>query len=364
MKIGINGFGRIGRLILRSALARNVDLDIVAINDRGDAEINAHLFRFDSTYGPFLGRVEAGDRQITIDGKTIEIVSHLNPLDIPWRELGVELVIESTGAFTSAEQASAHLHAGAERVLVTAPSKGADVTLVVGVNEDDYDPVEHRIISAASCTTNALALIARVLHEHFGIRYGVMNTVHAYTNDQRILDRSHTDPRRARAGAENIIPTTTGATRTLGKVIPALAGKFNGVSYRVPVITVSVIDLVAGLEKEATVAEINVAFAMAACGPLAGILGYTDLPLVSSDFRGNSHSSVVDGLMSTLLCEERMVHVVGWYDNEWGYASRVGDLASIISQCESSGRRPERVQITESGQIEEALYTAGFDRKV
>ena len=362
MKIGINGFGRIGRLILRSALSRNVDLDIVAINDRGDAEINAHLFKFDSTYGPFLGSVEAGDGHITIDGKSIEIVSHLNPLDIPWRELGVELVIESTGAFTSAEQASAHLHAGAERVLVTAPSKGADVTLVVGVNEHDYDAVEHRIISAASCTTNALAVIARVLHEQFGVRYGIMNTIHAYTNDQRILDRSHTDPRRARAGAENIIPTTTGATRTLGKVIPALAGKFNGVSYRVPVITVSVIDLVAALEREATVAEINTAFAMASCGPLAGVLGYSNLPLVSSDFRGNSHSSVVDGLMTTQLCEERMVRVVGWYDNEWGYASRVADLASFISECERSGCRPERVRVVERDQIEQAVYMASSDR--
>ncbi len=364
MKIGINGFGRIGRLFLRSALARNIDLDIVAINDRGDAGINAHLFQFDSTYGPFLGHVEAGNHQITIDGKIIEIVSHLNPLDIPWRELGVELVIESTGAFTSAKQASAHLRAGAQRVLVTAPSSGADVTLVVGVNEQDYDPVEHRIISAASCTTNALAVIARVLHEHFGVRYGIMNTVHAYTNDQRILDRSHTDPRRARAGAENIIPTTTGATRVLGKVIPALAGKFNGVSYRVPVITVSVIDLVAGLEREATVAEINMAFAMAACGPLSGVLGYTNLPLVSSDFRGNSHSSVVDGLMSDLLCEERMIRVVGWYDNEWGYASRVCDLASIISQCEDSGRRPERVEITERKRIGDTLFTASSDLMV
>ncbi|HVB23217.1 MAG TPA: type I glyceraldehyde-3-phosphate dehydrogenase [Ktedonobacteraceae bacterium] len=348
MKIGINGFGRIGRLILRSALARNIDLDIVAINDRGNAEINAHLFQFDSTYGSFLGRVEADDGQITIDGQSIEIVSHLNPLDIPWRELGVEMVIEATGAFTGADQAVAHLQAGAERVLVTAPSKGADITLVVGVNEYDYDPTKHQIISAASCTTNALALIAKVLHEHFGIRYGIMNTIHAYTNDQRILDRSHTDARRARAGAENIIPTTTGATRALGEVIPTLAGKFHGVSYRVPVITVSVIDLVAELEQAATVAEINTAFAMAACGPLADVLGYTNLPLVSSDFRGDSRSSIVDGLLTALLCDERMVHVVGWYDNEWGYASRVADLACFIGECERSKhnkRLTEHVQV-------------------
>jgi glyceraldehyde 3-phosphate dehydrogenase len=342
MKIGINGFGRIGRLVLRSALARGVNLDVVAINDRGDAEINAHLFQFDSTYGPFRGCVGAGDGQIIINGRPIKIVSHLNPLDIPWRELGVELVIEATGAFAGANQAAAHLLAGAERVLVTAPSKGADVTLVVGVNEHDYDPVEHHIISAASCTTNGLAVIAKVLHEHFGLRYGMMTTIHAYTNDQRILDRSHKDPRRARAGAENIIPTTTGATRALGEVIPALAGKFHGVSYRVPTITVSVLDLIVELERAATVTEINAAFAMTACGQQSRVLGYTDLPLVSSDFRGDSRSSIVDGLMTTVLCEERMIRVVGWYDNEWGYASRVADMASFISEREHGSRLPER----------------------
>ncbi len=286
----------------------------MAINDRGDAEINAHLFQFDSTYGPFRGCVGACDGQIIINGRPIKIVSHLNPLDIPWRELGVELVIEATGAFAAANQAAAHLLAGAERVLVTAPSKGADVTLVVGVNEHDYDPVEHHIISAASCTTNGLAVIAKVLHEQFGLR--------------------HKDSRRARAGAENIIPTTTGATRALGEVIPALAGKFHGVSYRVPTITVSVLDLIVELERAATVTEINAAFAMAACGPQSRVLGYTDLPLVSSDFRGDSRSSIVDGLMTTVLCEERMIRVVGWYDNEWGYASRVADMASFISECE------------------------------
>jgi glyceraldehyde 3-phosphate dehydrogenase (phosphorylating) len=357
MKIGINGFGRIGRLVLRSALARGVDLDIVAINDRGEAQINAHLFQFDSTYGPFLGRVEAEDDRIMIEGRPIAMVSHLNPLDIPWRELGVELVIEATGVFTTADQAAAHLQAGAERVLVTAPSKGADVTLVVGVNEHDYDPVEHQIISAASCTTNALALIARVLHERFGIRYGIMNTIHAYTNDQRILDRSHKDPRRARAGAENVIPTTTGATKALGEVIPALAGKFHGISYRVPVITVSVLDLVVELERAVPVAEINAAFAIATRESLAGILGYTDLPLVSSDFRGDSRSSIVDGMMTTVLSDENMIHVVGWYDNEWGYASRIADLASFISECERSGPRPERVRVVEREQIERALHS-------
>jgi glyceraldehyde 3-phosphate dehydrogenase (phosphorylating) len=345
MRIGINGFGRIGRLVLRSALARCIELDIVAINDRGDAEINAHLFQYDSTYGPFRGQVEAGDGEIVINGRPISIVSYLNPCDIPWRDLGVELVIESTGAFTSANQATAHMVAGAERVLVTAPSKGADVTLVLGVNEKDYDPARHRVISAASCTTNALAPLAKVLHDSFGLRSGMMTTVHAYTNDQRILDRSHTDPRRARAGAENIIPTTTGATRSLGEVIPALAGKFHGVSYRVPTLTVSVVDLVAELEEAASVAEINTAFALAASGPLAGVLGYCDLPLVSSDFRGDHRSSIVDGLMTAMLpSREYMIRTVSWYDNEWGYASRIADLTSFISSSANDECRPEYAQ--------------------
>src|SRR5258706_13132966 len=261
MKIGMIGFGPLGRLVLRSALARGVDLDIVAINDRGDAHINAHLFQFDSTYGPFRGHVEALDSQIIIDGRPIRIVSHLNPLDIPWRDLGVELVIEATGAFTTYDQAAAHLLSGARRVLVTAPSKGADITLVVGVNEHAYDPRIHRIISAASCTTNALASMVKVLHEQFGLNYGMMTTIHSYTNDQRILERGLKDPRRARAGVENIIPTTTGATRALGKVMAALAGMVHGVSYRVPTITVSVIDLVADFHRSVSVAEINKAFA-------------------------------------------------------------------------------------------------------
>jgi len=357
MKIGINGFGRIGRLVLRSAVARGVNLDVVAINDRGDAQINAHLFQFDSTYGPFRGRVEEEDDRIIIDGRSIAIVSHLNPLDIPWRILGVELVIEATGAFTLADQSAAHLEAGAERVLVTAPCKGGDITLVAGVNERDYKPAEHQIISAASCTTNGLAPVAKVLHERFGLRSGMMSTIHAYTNDQRILDRSHKDPRRARAAAENVIPTSTGATKALGEIIPALMGKFHGVSYRVPTITVSVIDLVAELEEDATVTEINAAFALAAAGPLAGILGYTDLPLVSSDFRGDSRSSIVDGLMTAVLQNERLVRVVCWYDNEWGYASRVADLASFISECESSGQRPERVGAVERKRVEQALHS-------
>lgn len=332
MKIGINGFGRIGRLFLRSAIERGIDLDIAAINDRGDAEINAHLFQFDSTYGPYRGYVKADDDRILVDDRSIAITSYLNPRDIPWHDLGVELVVEATGAFTAHEQAAAHLRGGAQRVLVTAPSKGSDATLVMGVNECDYDPARHRIISAASCTTNGLAPMCKVLHEHFGLRSGVMSTIHAYTNDQRILDRSHSDPRRARAAAENIIPTTTGATRALGQVIPALVGKLHGISYRVPIITVSVIDLVAQLEKDVTASQVNAAFAREAAGSLFGILGYTDLPLVSCDFRGDSRSSIVDGLMTVLLPEDRAIRVVSWYDNEWGYSSRVADLARYISE--------------------------------
>jgi glyceraldehyde 3-phosphate dehydrogenase len=357
MKIGINGFGRIGRLVLRSALERRVNLDIVAINDRGDAAINAHLFQFDSTYGPFRGQVEAHDHQIFVDGRPISIVSHLNPLDIPWRDLGVELVIEATGAFTTGDQAAAHLQAGAERVLVTAPCKGGDLTLVAGVNEHDYDPAEHQVISAASCTTNGLAPVAKVLHENFGIQYGMMSTIHSYTNDQRILDRSHSDPRRARAAAENIIPTSTGATKVLGQIIPALAGKFHGVAYRVPTITVSVIDLIVELEREASSAEINRAFDLAAKGPLAGILGFSSLPLVSSDFRGDSRSSIVDGLMTAVLPEEHMTRIVSWYDNEWGYASRVADVANFINECEHNRVRPERVRTVRREQVEQAIHS-------
>lgn len=355
MRIGINGFGRIGRLILGSALERGVDLDIVAINDRGDAAINAHLFQYDSTYGPFRGQVEADDEHIIINSRPIAIVSHLNPLDIPWRDLGVELVIEATGAFTTSEQAAAHLQAGASRVLVTAPCKGGDVTLVAGVNEHDYKPSEHQIISAASCTTNCLAPVAKVLQDHFGIRQGIMNTIHAYTNDQRILDRSHTDPRRARAAAENIIPTTTGATKALGQVIPSLIGKFHGVSYRVPTITVSVVDLIVELECEATVQEVNRTFALSSAGPLNGILGYCQLPLVSSDFRGDSRSSIVDGLMTAKLPERNTMRIVAWYDNEWGYASRVVDVANFLSECDSPGERPACVRVVRREQVEQAM---------
>lgn len=359
MRIGISGFGRIGRMVLRSALVRGVDLDVVAINDRGDAAINAHMFKFDSTYGPFHGSVEARDGHIIIGDRAIRIVSYLHPREIPWGDLGVDLVIESTGVFTAGDQAVSHLEAGAKRVLITSPSKSADVTLVAGVNEHTYDPSLHRVISAASCTTNGLAPVVKVLHDTFGIRYGTMSTVHSYTNDQRILDRSHSDPRRARAGAENIIPTTTGATKALGEVLPALAGKLQGISYRVPTITVSLLDLVITLEREASLQRINGAFESAASDELRGILGYTRLPLVSSDYRGDSRSSVVDSLMTTLIPGENTVRVVSWYDNEWGYASRVADLAHYISACESETPCPQRVRVVEYERIHRTRQLTG-----
>lgn len=360
MRIGINGFGRIGRLALRSAFERRLDLDIVAINDRGDAAINAHMLRFDSTYGPFAAQIEARDDRLTVEGHPIQIFSHLNPLKIPWYDLGVELVIEATGVFTEADQAAAHLEAGATRVLVTAPSKGADATLVIGVNEGDYDPGAHRIVSGASCTTNALAPVAKALHEEFGIHQGMMSTIHAYTNDQRILDRSHTDPRRARAAAANIIPTSTGATRALGEVLPALAGRFHGISYRVPMLTVSLIDLVVELERRVSAEEVSAAVAAASNGPMRWVLGYSDLPLVSSDFRGNSHSSIVDGLSTATLDGGNLVRVVAWYDNEWAYASRIGDFASYLSAVEGSSERPYNARVVRPERIDEALVLAGF----
>ncbi|MBI3979202.1 MAG: type I glyceraldehyde-3-phosphate dehydrogenase [Chloroflexi bacterium] len=335
MRVGINGFGRIGRLALRCAVERGAPLDVVAINDPGSAEINAHLFRFDSSYGPYRGHVAARDRCIDVDGRAIRTTSFLDPREIPWRELGVELVIEATGAFTAREAARAHLEGGAKRVLITAPGKGVDLTVVVGVNEGAYDPAAHQIISAASCTTNALAPMAKVLHDAFGIAGGMMTTVHATTNDQRVLDRNHQDPRRARASAANVIPTTTGATRALGEVLPELRGRLTGISYRVPTLTVSLIDLVVRLERPATADAINAVFAAAAADGMAGVLGFSPLPLVSSDYRGDSHSCTIDGLSTAVQAETGLVRAVGWYDNEWGYACRVVDLAEYLTACEA-----------------------------
>ena len=330
MRIGINGFGRIGRLFLRIALEREPSLDIVAVNTRGTPEVNAYLFEFDTTYGPFPGRVELDGHTMWVNGRPIQFTSYLNPLDIPWLDLGVDLVIESTGVFSDAEVAAAHVQAGARRVLVTAPSQGADVTIVMGVNEQDYDPEQHTIISAASCTTNCLAPVVRVLLDEFGIEGGMMSTIHAYTNSQRILDKSHKDPRRSRAAAANIIPTSTGATRALRLVIPEIGDRIQGLAYRVPTLTVSVIDLTVTLEREATAEAINAAFRRAAQTRLLGILHLNERPLVSSDFKGSPYSAVVDGPTTSVVPGTRMAHVVAWYDNEWGYANRVVDVARMI----------------------------------
>lgn len=335
MRIGINGFGRIGRLFLRIALEREPSLEIVAVNTRGTPDVNAYLFQFDTTYGPFSGRVEVRHNEMWVNGRPITFLSYLNPLDIPWADLGVDLVIESTGMFTDAEVAAAHVEAGARRVLVTAPSKGADVTIVMGVNDDVYDPDQHTIISSASCTTNCLAPVVRVLLDEFGIEGGMMSTIHAYTNSQRILDKSHKDPRRSRAAAANIIPTSTGATKALRLVIPEIGDRILGLSYRVPTLTVSVIDLTVTLEREATTEEIKDAFREAAQGRLFGILHLDERPLVSSDFKGSPYSAIVDGLTTTAIPGTRMAHVVAWYDNEWGYANRVVDVARMIVARES-----------------------------
>jgi glyceraldehyde 3-phosphate dehydrogenase len=331
-KVAINGFGRIGRLGLRAMLERHKDdLNVVAINDMADLQTNAHLFRYDSTYGIFPGRVEVGEGFLNIDGARIAVLNQKDPSRLPWKQLGVDIVIESTGVFTEAAQVRAHIEAGAKKVIITAPAKDEDITVVLGVNDSVYDPRKHHIVSNASCTTNCLAPVARVLHDHFGIERGLMTTTHAYTNDQRILDLMHKDLRRARAAAMNIVPTSTGAAKAIGLVMPELKGKLHGLSLRVPTSTVSVVDLVADLKKSASVDDLNNAFKNAAEGKLEGIMAYCDEPLVSSDFRGNPASSIVDGL-STVVLEGKMAKVLSWYDNEWGYSCRVGDLATLMAE--------------------------------
>ncbi|HZR41253.1 MAG TPA: type I glyceraldehyde-3-phosphate dehydrogenase [Ktedonobacteraceae bacterium] len=332
IRVGINGFGRIGRQSLKGMLERHPnDLEIVAINDLTDTHTNAHLFKYDSTYGRFPGEVEATEDSLIINGRRIKILAQRDPAQLPWEDLGVQLVIESTGFFTDAVKAAAHIQAGAKKVIISAPAKGEDITIVLGVNEDKYDPKKHNIISNASCTTNCLAPTAKVLNDTFGIENGLMNTIHSYTNDQRIQDLVHSDLRRARAAATNIIPTSTGAARALALVIPELKGRFDGMSLRVPTATVSVVDFVATTRKPLTKDAVNAAFKEAAAGALNGILDYTEEPLVSSDFRGDTHSSIVDGL-STMVLGTNMVKVLAWYDNEWGYSCRVGDLANFIAQ--------------------------------
>jgi len=329
-RIGINGFGRIGRQSLKAILERHPELEVVAINDLAPTATNAHLFKYDSTYGRFDGEVSAGDGQITVDGRVIRAFSEKDPAALPWQALGVEIVIESTGVFTDATRAAAHRAAGARKVIITAPAKNEDVTLVLGVNEDAYDPERHHIISNASCTTNGLALPAKVIWDAFGIERGLMTTVHSYTNDQNVLDVYHKDLRRARSAGQNIIPTTTGAARALALVIPGLKGRFDGFSLRVPTATVSVIDFVALTTRPVTVGSANAALRAAADGPMNGLLGYTEEELVSSDFRGDDRSSIVDGA-STIVTGENMLKVIAWYDNEWGYSCRVADLANFIA---------------------------------
>jgi len=329
-RIGINGFGRIGRITLRAIKQyHSGELEVVAINDLTDTRTNAHLLKWDSAYGCYSGTVEAGENSITVDGKEIRVLSERDPGKIPWRDYGVDLVIESTGLFTDGSRAAAHLQGGAKKVLISAPAKNEDVTVVLGVNENRYDPAQHNIISNASCTTNCIAPVVKVLHQSFGISKGLMTTIHAYTNDQRIQDMFHKDLRRARAAAQNIIPTTTGAARAVTQVIPELEGRLHGLAFRIPVASVSIVDFVADLNQEVTVEQVNKALQVAAGGPLAGILEYCQEPLVSLDFKGNPASSIVDAL-GTMVIGKDMVKVLAWYDNEWGYSCRLADLATYI----------------------------------
>jgi glyceraldehyde 3-phosphate dehydrogenase len=334
-RVGINGFGRIGRQVLKAVLEKYPDeLAVIAVNDLMDANTNAHLFQYDSNYGRFDGNVEVSEGNIVINGDPIRVLAERDPADLPWADLGVDIVIEATGIFRSGPKAKPHIKAGAKKVIITAPAKpseSVDLTIVLGVNTDAYDPASHHIVSNASCTTNGLAPAAKVLYENFGIVNGLMTTIHAYTNDQRILDLAHSDLRRARAAALNMIPTTTGAAKAVALVIPQLKGKFDGMAIRVPTPTVSLIDLVVNLERSTTAADVNEALKAAAEGSLRGILGYTEEPLVSTDFKGDPRSGIVDGL-STSLIGERMLKILVWYDNEWGYSVRCADLAALMAK--------------------------------
>ncbi len=331
VKVGISGFGRIGRDVLRASLERDsLGFEVVAINvGSGDTKMFAHLFKYDSLYGIYDGEVKATDDAIVIDGKEIKVVSHRNPEEIPWKEFGVEIAIDSTGAFKDLEGLGKHITAGAKKAIMTAPAKECHRTIVMGVNHEDYNPDTDHILSNASCTTNCLAPVAKVVLDKFGIKKGLMTTVHAYTNDQRILDGSHSDLRRARAAAESIIPTTTGAAKAVALVIPELEGKLNGFAMRVPTPTVSVVDVTFQVEKEVTAEEVNAALKEASEGAMKGILGFSDEPLVSIDYKKDNRSSIVDGL-STMVIDD-MVKVVSWYDNEWGYSERVVDLVDYVA---------------------------------
>ncbi|MGQ6073520.1 type I glyceraldehyde-3-phosphate dehydrogenase [Serratia sp. IR-2025] len=330
VKVGINGFGRIGRNVLRAALGRS-DFEVVAINDLTDSKTLAHLLKYDTLSGTLAARVEAGDNQLLLDGRPIQVFSQRDPAAIPWSSVGVDVVIEATGFFTDKAKAEVHItHGGAKRVIISAPAKNDDITIVMGVNDQLYDPALHKVVSNGSCTTNGLAPAAQVLHQAFGIEYGLMNTTHAYTNSQALHDQPEKDLRGARAAAESIVPYSSGAAKALGKVIPDLDGRLTGYSLRVPV--VSIVDLTVTLKRPATAEEINAAFrAAAVSGPLKGILGYSDEPLVSSDYRGDARSSIIDGL-STLVIGGNLVKVLAWYDNEWGFSNRLVDLALLMEQ--------------------------------
>ncbi len=330
-RIGINGFGRIGRQVTKALKESYKEIDIVAVNDLASPEENAHLFKHDTNYGKYPGTVAVDGDNIVIDGDAIKVLKEKDPAKLPWKDLGVELVIESTGLFTDADKAKAHIAAGAKRVIISAPAKGEDITVVLGVNEKQYDPAKHFIVSNASCTTNCLAPVAKVLEDSFGIENALMTTVHSYTNDQKILDVVHKDWRRARAAAMNIIPTTTGAAKAVALTMPELKGKFHGYALRVPTSTVSVVDLVGNLKRAATAEEINAAFKAASEGALKGILGYSEEQLVSSDYKGDPRSSIVDAEL-TMVIGGNLFKVVSWYDNEWGYSCRVADLTNFMIQ--------------------------------
>ncbi len=335
VRVAINGFGRIGRQSLRALLEREPSIEVVAVNDLVDAEMNALLFKRDSTYGPFPGRVEHREDAFIVDGREIKVFREADPMALPWGDLGVDIVLESTGRFREPGKARAHLEAGARKVIISAPARGADVTIVLGVNQDAYDPARHDIISNASCTTNCLVPAVKVVDDLVGIERGVMNTVHSYTTSQRLLDTAHKDPRRARAAAQNIIPTTSGATHSLELIMPELEGRFDGFSLRVPTPVVSIVDFTADVGRPTSVDELNDAFRSAEAGSMQGILGVSDEPLVSSDFRGDSRSSIIDSSM-TMVVGGTLVKVLAWYDNEWGFSCRVADLIGLVA-----GRLPD-----------------------
>ncbi len=330
IRVGINGFGRIGRNFFRASLGRDT-LEFVAVNDITDAKTLAHLLKYDSVGGILEADVQAKDNSLVVNGKAIKVLAERDPAKLPWKELGVDVVVESTGLFTDRDKAAKHLEAGAPCVVISAPAKDPDLTVVLGVNEKDYDPAKHKIISNASCTTNCLAPVAKVILDNFGIRHGMMTTIHAYTNDQRILDLPHSDLRRARAAAVSLIPTTTGAATAVALVLPQLKGKLDGLAIRVPTPNVSVVDFVAEVERDTSKAEVNEALRKTADGAMRGILAYTEEPLVSVDFNKNSHSSIVDASL-TYVIDKRLVKVIAWYDNEWGYSCRVRDLLEYLSR--------------------------------